>query len=169
MIFARLLSTLIVFHQQSGHCGNQASSQQINGDAMPVPGKVSDECSGNERCKSTANHTGNLISDSSATIAITGTKHFGKHRLLHAHHHVMSNVCQHDGEENYPENRLCFKRHKERKCAQRSDQRACDINPGRPKRSASQAKQGIVRQLNPPTSKPILRKSSRGNPIFWVE
>ncbi|MGQ7071871.1 hypothetical protein ACUN90_07220, partial [Escherichia sp. SP-MK2] len=34
----------------------------------------------------------------------------------------------------------------------------------KPQESGIQAKQGIVRQLNPPTSKPILRKSSRGNP-----
>lgn len=142
MIFARLSSALTVFHQQSGYCRNQTSSQQINGDAMPVPGKVSDECSGNKRCKSTANHTGNLITDSSTTIAITGTKHFGKHRLLHAHHHVMRNVCQHYGEENYPENRLCFKRHKERKCAQRSDQRACDINPAATKTIGKPGKTG---------------------------
>ena len=55
---------------------------------------------------------------------------------------VLRNVCQHYGEENYPENRLCFKRHKERKCAQRSDQRACDINPAPTKTIGKPGKTG---------------------------
>ena len=117
MIFARPSDALIVFHQQSGHCGNQASSQQINGDAMPVPGKISNKSGGNKRGKSSTYHTGNLISDPSAAVAITGTKHLCEHRLLHTNHHVMRNIRQHNGEEDYPENGLSLERHEERKRA----------------------------------------------------
>ena len=41
----------------------------------------------------------------------------------------MGDIGQHQGEEQDPENRLTLKRHKERKTAQRADQRAGDIDP----------------------------------------
>lgn len=83
---------------------------------MLVFGKVSDECSGNKRCKFIVNYIGNLIIDFSVIIVIIGIKYFGKYWLLYIYYYVMRNVCQYYGEENYLENRLCFKCYKERKC-----------------------------------------------------
>ena len=82
------------------------------------------------------------ISKESTKLQTVSLIHTHTHTHTHTHHHVMRNVCQHYGEENYPENRLCFKRHKERKCAQRSDQRACDINPAPTKTIGKPGKTG---------------------------
>lgn len=97
------LDVWFIFHQQRRNGRDQAACQQVNGNAVPVPIGEGDQCGGDKGSEPAAHDAGDLVTDSGTAVAITCTEHAGKHRLLYADHHIMSNIGQHDGEEHNPE------------------------------------------------------------------
>ena len=96
---------------------------------MPVPAGERHQRGGDKRRKPAADHARHLISHARAAVTVACAKQLGKHRLLHADHHIVSDVRKHDREEDNPEDRLCLQRHKERPGAECADQRPGDIHP----------------------------------------
>ena len=90
----------------------QATGQQVDRHAVPVSAGERYQRGGNKRRKSptTLSPPG---TPRRPAVAVAGAEQFGKHRLLDADHHVVSDVGEHDGEEDNPEDRLRLQCHKE--------------------------------------------------------
>ena len=117
-----------LFHQQRRCRRQQAAGEQINRHAVPVAAGEGHQRGGNKRRKSATDHACDLVAHARAAVAVACAKQLGEHRLLHAHHHVVSDVGEHDGEEDNPEDRLRLQRHKEWPGAEGANQRPGDVN-----------------------------------------
>ncbi|KAI3489217.1 hypothetical protein L1887_46261 [Cichorium endivia] len=117
-----------LFHQQRRRRRQEAAGQQINRHAVPVAAGEGHQRGGNKRRKPAADHACHLIAHARAAVAVACAKQLGEHRLLHAHHHIVRDVGEHDGEEDNPEDRLRLERHKEWPGAEGANQRPGNVN-----------------------------------------
>ena len=95
---------------------------------MPGACGEGDQRGGDEGGKAASDDAGDLVTHAGAAVAVAGAEHFGEHRLLHANHHIMGDIGQHQREEQDPKIGLAFEGHKEREAAQGADQRAGNID-----------------------------------------